>query len=117
MYVIEKNCSIIYQKRKGEFLIALYFLNKKEKVSIVVGGAKPLALMFKSQKLSSEKRELTLPSLFGFQCKLVCNGGQASDVSPKTSTSTTTTTSTTTLKPKTKKTKILHGGLHSRSLH
>ena len=79
-------------------LVDSMYCGQKEKVSIVVGGTKPLALMFKSQQLGSEKRQLNLPNLFGFQLKLVC---KASD---NTSSITTTTTSST---------KILHGELKS----
>ena len=80
-------------------LVDSMYCGHKEKVSIVVGGTKPLALMFKSQQLGSEKRQLNLPNLFGFQCKLVCKA--ASD---NTSSKTTTTISST---------KILHGELKS----
>ena len=74
----------------------------QEKVSIVVGGKQPIALMFKSQA----KEEQRFLDFLGFNCKLVCKGGQQDDADDKldyedlieaNETTTTTTTTTTTI--------------------
>ena len=51
-----------------------------EKVSIVIGGTQPLALMFKSQNEESRQFDISsLGSLLGFNCKLVCKGDEGDE--------------------------------------
>ena len=69
-----------------------------EKVSIVVGGKQPIALMFRSQRREQQR----FLSFLGFNCKLVCKGSQNADdkvdeeVIEETTTTTLSTTTTTT---------------------
>ena len=68
-------------------LVDSMYCGSREKISIVVSGAQPLAFMFTSQ--AKQGKQLNLDFL-GFNCKLACSGDE------KESTTTTTTTTTTT---------------------
>jgi hypothetical protein len=69
-----------------------------DKVSVVLGGRQPLALMFKTQKRTDQRQLGDLLNFVGFNCKLVCKGPDTNDSETTTTTTTSSTTITTTIR-------------------